>query len=456
MSDHVAHDELNRWVADRDLAAIRENLSSLAVPETVDLLREQDPLDRVVAFRALPRDYAAEVFAHMDAQEEEALLQVMTEDETRRVLAEMAPDDRTELLDDMPEQVMERLMGLLSPEDRREARELMGYPEGTLGRLMTPDFVWVRPEWTVGELLERVRDQREEAETVNVVYVTDGAGRIQGVISARGLLWASPEQRAEEIMYRAVVHLPAMADREEGVRTAERYDLNVLPIVGADGVMLGIVTVDDLMDVAEGEFTEDMFRLAGIAWSDEEVGRSARILDASLPQVLKLRLPWLLVALAGGLMAGGVVGRFEETLEAIVFLAFFIPVVMDMGGNVGTQASTIFVRGFALGHITPENVWRHVWREGRTGLSVGIIVGIVAGATAWMWQGMMELGLVIFLSMIATCTIASVVGFAVPWFAHRAGKDPAAVADPFITTIKDVSGLLIYFGLSTWLLSALL
>lgn len=247
-----------------------------------------------------------------------------------------------------------------------------------------------------------------------------------------------------------------MAEVLDWIRTAERYDLNVLPIVDEGGVMLGIVTVDDLMDVAEGEFTEDMFRLAGISWSDEELGRSARILDASLPRVLKLRLPWLLVALPGGLMAGGVVGQFEETLEAIVFLAFFIPVVMDMGGNVGTQASTIFVRGFALGHITPENVWGHVWREGRTGLSVGLIVGVVAGAAAWAWQGLFEMGMVILLGMVGTCTIASVVGFIIPWLAHKAGKDPAAVAGPFITTIKDVSGLLIYFGLATWLLGALL
>jgi magnesium transporter len=286
--------------------------------------------------------------------------------------------------------------------------------------------------------------------------VTDETGHVEGVLSVRRLLWAEPQTVIAEIMYRTVASLSPTEDREAAVRTAERYDLTVLPVVGADGVMLGIVTIDDLMDVAEGEFTEDMFRLAGINWSEEEVGRSTRILDASLGQVLKLRLPWLLVALAGGLMAGGVVGQFEETLEAIVILAFFIPVVMDMGGNVGTQASTIFVRGFALGHITAENVWPHMWREGRTGLAVGLIVGLVAGVAAWLWQGIFELGIVIFISMIATCTIASLVGFAVPWIAHKAGKDPAAVADPFITTIKDVTGLLIYFGLATWLLGALL
>jgi magnesium transporter len=409
-----------------------------------------------VAFRALPRDYAAEVFSHLEPHEEAALLRDLTEDETRHVLADMAPDDRTEFLEELPGEVAKRFLGLLSPEDMEEARVLLGYPEESVGRLMTPDFVSVRPAWTVRQALDHVREKGREAETINVIYVTDETGHVEGVLSVRRLLWAEPQTVIAEIMYRTVASLSPTEDREAAVRTAERYDLTVLPVVGADGVMLGIVTIDDLMDVAEGEFTEDMFRLAGISWSEEEVGRSTRILDASLGQVLKLRLPWLLVALAGGLMAGGVVGQFEETLEAIVILAFFIPVVMDMGGNVGTQASTIFVRGFALGHITAENVWPHMWREGRTGLAVGLIVGLVAGVAAWLWQGIFELGIVIFISMIATCTIASLVGFAVPWIAHKAGKDPAAVADPFITTIKDVTGLLIYFGLATWLLGALL
>jgi magnesium transporter len=456
MTMPIKHHDVRAWVTARDLKMVRETLTTLAVPEAVDLLRELDTAERAVAFRALPRDYAAEVFSHLEPHEEAALLRDLTEDETRHVLADMAPDDRTEFLEELPGEVAKRFLGLLSPEDMEEARVLLGYPEESVGRLMTPDFVSVRPAWTVRQALDHVREKGREAETINVIYVTDETGHVEGVLSVRRLLWAEPQTVIAEIMYRTVASLSPTEDREAAVRTAERYDLTVLPVVGADGVMLGIVTIDDLMDVAEGEFTEDMFRLAGINWSEEEVGRSTRILDASLGQVLKLRLPWLLVALAGGLMAGGVVGQFEETLEAIVILAFFIPVVMDMGGNVGTQASTIFVRGFALGHITAENVWPHMWREGRTGLAVGLIVGLVAGVAAWLWQGIFELGIVIFISMIATCTIASLVGFAVPWIAHKAGKDPAAVADPFITTIKDVTGLLIYFGLATWLLGALL
>ncbi len=456
MTHSELFDELRRLVANRNWQEIEELVSEWPPAELADLLVEKDKTNRILFFRALPRELAGQVFTHLPPSARDELMEALTDGETREVLSGMEPDDRTRLLEELPAEVVRHLLDTLPREELREARWLLGYPDESVGRLMTPDYVMVRPDRTVEEALEHVRSRAEEYETVNIVYVAEKDGRLLDAVGLRRLLMAESGSLIADLVRGPVITLNASDDREEAVRVMERYDLPVLPVVDGDGLMLGIVTHDDVMDVAEGEFTEDMYRLAGISWSEEELGRSATILEASLPKVLKLRLPWLLVALGGGLMAGGVVGQFEDTLESIVILAFFIPVIMDMGGNVGTQASTIFVRGFALGHISAQNVWRHVWREGRTGLSVGLIVGVVGGGAAWLWQGIPELGLVIFLSMVATCTIASVVGFAVPWLAHKAGKDPAAVADPFITTIKDVSGLLIYFGLATWLLRALL
>jgi magnesium transporter len=448
-------EELRDLVASRSWDEIRDRVADYPPAELADLLLEKEKTQRILFFRALPRDLAGQVFSHLPPEARDDLLGSLTDRESREVLSEMEPDDRTRLLSELPAGVVRRLMDFLPREELEEARWLMGYPEESVGRLMTPDYVMVRPDWSVGRALDHIRSRVDDFETVNTLYVVDGKGTLLDAVGIRRLLLLDAESLIEDLVRGPVIALEAAADREEAVRAMERYDLPVLPVVDEAGVLLGIVTHDDVMDVAEGEFTEDMYRLAGINWSEEEVGRSSTILEASLSRVLKLRLPWLLVALAGGLMAGGVVGQFEETLEAVVILAFFIPVIMDMGGNVGTQASTIFVRGYALGHITDQTVWRHVLRETRTGLSVGLIMGAVGGIAAWAWQGIPELGMVIFVSMVATCTIASLVGFAVPWLAHRAGKDPAAVADPFITTIKDVSGLLIYFGLATWLLEAM-
>jgi magnesium transporter len=387
-------DDVRTWVEARELGRVRERLTQIAVPETADVLRALEPAERAVAFRALPRDYAAELFAHLDPDEEEALLRNLTENETRHILADMAPDDRTEFLEELPGEVAKRFLGLLSPEDLEEAKILLGYPEESVGRLMTPEFVAVRPSWTVRQALDHVREESQEAETINVIYVTDEDGRVEGVLSVRRLLWAEPQSRVEEIMYRTVATISPNDDREEAVRFAERYDLNVLPVVDRRGILLGIVTVDDLMDVAEGEFTEDMFRLAGINWSEEELGRSARILDASLVNVLKLRLPWLLVALAGGLMAGGVVGQFEETLEAIVILAFFIPVVMDMGGTWARRPRRSSCAASPSGTSPPRTSGRTcggrggpVWRWASSWAPwPGSPPGSGRGSSSWAWS----------------------------------------------------------------------
>ena len=448
--------EVRKLVQERSWDRIRELVQDQLPAEVAEVLTETEGTERALFYRSLPPDVAADVFAYLDPDTRETLLDQLTDQETRAVVEEMEPDDRTRLLSELPDTVVQSLLKHLSQEELAEARWLLGYPEESVGRLMTPDYLSVQPAWTVRHALDHIRERGEEYETVATVYVEEEDGTLVDAVSVRRLLMAEPNAKISEFVRGPVIRLEANQDREEAVRAMERYDLPVLPVVGERNRMLGIVTHDDVMDVAEDEFTEDMYRLAGISWSEEEAGRSARILEGSLWEVLRLRVPWLLVALAGGLMAGGVVGQFEDTLEAIVILAFFIPVIMDMGGNVGTQASTIFVRGFALGHITDENVIRHIFREFRTGLTVGLIMGAVGGLAAWAWQGIPELGIVILVSMTVTCAVASLVGFLIPWVAHKAGGDPAAVSDPFITTVKDVTGLLIYFGLATWLLAALL
>ncbi len=269
------------------------------------------------------------------------------------------------------------------------------------------------------------------------------------------MLNAPEDQKVSEIMETDVISLNAEADIELAARQMQGLEYPALPVIDANDHLVGIARADDMVAVIEEEATEDMLKMTGLDFSDLEVSRSTAILESSVLRILRIRLPWLLVALAGGLMAGGVIGQYEESLEAVVALAFFIPVIMDMGGNVGTQSSTIFVRGVALGQIEEQNVWRHVGKEGLVGALIGLIVGGVASIAAVLWLGDTAIGTVVFISMVATCIIASVVGYLIPWVVHRIGWDPAAASDPVITTVKDITALIIYFSLAAFLLAEL-
>jgi magnesium transporter len=261
-------------------------------------------------------------------------------------------------------------------------------------------------------------------------------------------------------MHTDLVTVNADADPEYAADEIAERDFPALPVVDDDGVLVGVLRTEDMIEVVEEEATEDIMKSAGFSFTDVETARSSAILESSITKILRLRLPWLIVALAGGLMAGGVIEQFEDTLEAVVALAFFVPVIMDMGGNVGTQASTIFVRGLALGHIDDRNAMRHFAREGLIGLLIGLIIGSIGAAAAYVWQinepYALELATVVFVGLVSVCVVASVVGYVIPWIMNKLGFDPAAASDPLITTVKDITALLIYFGLAAVLLAELI
>ncbi|AUX09213.1 magnesium transporter MgtE [Halalkaliarchaeum desulfuricum] len=320
------------------------------------------------------------------------------------------------------------------------------------------DYVAVEEDTFVGMAISQFREfapTDEEEATIYYIYVTDEGGKLRGVLSFRELLNAPEDQEVGEIMETDVISLNAEADVELAARQMQELEYPALPIVDENNNLVGIARADDMVAVIEEEATEDMLKMTGLDFSDLEVSRSSAILESGVFRILRIRLPWLIVALAGGLMAGGVIGQYEAQLEAVVALAFFIPVIMDMGGNVGTQSSTIFVRGVALGHIEEQNVWAHVLKEGTVGAIIGVIVGGIAALAAFLWLGNADIALVVFISMVATCIIASEVGYLIPWVAHRIGWDPAAASDPVITTIKDISALIIYFSLAALLLAEL-
>lgn len=318
------------------------------------------------------------------------------------------------------------------------------------------EYLSVDEEANVGHALEVFRDfeSSNDKPSIYYVYLTDSENKLKGIVSVNDLLNADDEQKAIEIANKDFVSVSPGEKMENVARKMSKHDYQAFPVLDSDNVLKGIVRLDDMLEIMDREASEDIFKKAGfsLGFSSKEASKSDAVLNSSITDIIKIRLPWLFVALIGGLAAGEVIHGFEQSLQAVIALAFFIPVIMDMGGNVGTQASTIFVRGVALGHIDRKNVIHRVFKESVVGLFIGMIVGIVAGLFAYFRYNEPIVGLVLVISMTFTCLVASLVGFVIPWTAEKAGYDPAAVSDPLITTIKDITALLVYFASAYMLL----
>jgi magnesium transporter len=323
--------ELRNWTALRDV------LGDWPAPEVADLLEHLRKPDRVLLFRALSRDLAADVFAYLDLDQQNALLTDLTDEEARQILADLPPDDRALLLDELPGQVTQRVLNLLSPYDLGEARVLLGYPEDSVGRLMTPDYVAVRREWTVEQTLRHIRAHGKDRETINRLYVIDDRWRLLDDIELRKVILADPATTIEELMDHSFASVSAFADREEAVRMIRRYDIVALPVLASGDVLVGIVTVDDLLDVAEQEATEDFHRVGSV----EPIRRSFR--EAGMGYLYRRRIGWLLALVVVNILSGAGIAHFEETISATLALIFFLPLLIASAGNAGAQASTLTV-----------------------------------------------------------------------------------------------------------------
>ncbi|ABR49384.1 magnesium transporter [Alkaliphilus metalliredigens QYMF] len=441
----------------REMESLKKLLSDAEVIEILNVIRELSSEEQAIVYRLLSKDKALEIFEQLDTHLQQKLLASFTEERVIEIISELAPDDRVRLLDELPAKVTKKLVDSLSPEERKETALLMGYEEETAGRIMTTEYVRLKRSYTAGEALEKVRANAKEKETIYTIYITDDSRKLEGVLSLRELVMASPEDILENIMHQKVIKASTSTDQEEVARTLQELDLLALPVVDNENRLVGIITIDDAMDILEEETTEDIFDKAGLAdFNRLESDRSARLVTGSVFQIWKVRLPFLLITMFGGLMAGVVIGAFEESLEAIAAVAIFIPVIMDMGGNAGTQSSTIFARGVILGHINTRKFLDHLRKETLVGLSMGALIGVATGIIASVWQGIPELGIAVGLALAITMTLATALGFLIPFMLLKLGVDQAAGADPIITTIKDISGLLIYFVLVNQFLGYLL
>lgn len=422
-------------------AAVRE----WPAPELAALILARESPDRLLLFRVLTRNLSGEVFAHLDGEAQNALLGELNSNELRRLITNLEPDDRTHLFDQLPDRVVQRLLNLLSPDDLKAAQILLSYPEESIGRLMTPEYVAIRPDWTIDQALKHIRVMGRDREVVTTIYVTDAHWKFLDAIDLPRLILAEPDTRVESLLRTEAVRLSPYDDREEAVRAMSRYDVFVLPVVGADGVLLGIVTADDVLDVAEEEATEDFHLSAAVG------PLKASYREATVFSLVRKRMPWLLILVVVNLGAAGVIAAYQETLAALGSLIFFIPLLMGSGGNTGAQSATLVVRALATGEVDRSEWRRTLGKEIVVGAALGIAMAL-SGGVLGLIDGNLEVAMVVAVALFFVVLVSNLIGVTVPLLLTRIGIDPAVASNPFITSVADISGLTIYFTVATWIL----
>jgi magnesium transporter len=427
--------EARRWDELRDV------LVEWPAPEVADLLLHLRKDDRVLLFRAMSRTESSKAFAQLDLEQQDELLRALSDEETRQLLSEMHADDRTQLLGELPGQAMQRLLNLLGPEDLKEARWLLGYPEHSVGRLMTPEYVAVRPHETIQQALAHIRAHGSDKETIDMVYVVDDDWRLLDDIQLRRFILADPDGTVADIMDHSVASIRATDDREEAVRVIRRYDTVALPVVDSDGVLVGIATVDDLLDVAEEEATEDFHRVASVG----PIRMSLK--DATVSFLYRKRVGWLLALVFMNIFSGAGIAAFEGTIEAVVALVFFLPLLIDSGGNAGSQSATMMVRALATGDVKMADWFRLLGKELGVALFLGSTMAVGVAAIAYFRAP--EVMFVVPATMVIIVLVGSLIGMSLPFLLTRLKLDPATASAPLITSLADISGVLIYFSIAS-------
>ena len=439
--------EIHDLIEQHEWSLLREVLQSWSPAEIAELMLSIPKAERVLLYRALPRDLAHEVFAYLESDQQATLLRELTDTETRELLAALSPDDRTALLSELPGHVTVRLLALLDPEDLREARWLLGYPEESVGRLMTPDFLAIQPGWSVSQALDYIRQHGNDSETLNRIYVCDPKGHLLGVVRLRTLILADPSTPVGEVM-EDTPRLSAFEDQEAAVRMMEKFDLSVIPVVDSNGILVGIVTFDDVLDVAEKEATEDIQKLGGM----EALDISYRATPVTV--LIRKRAGWLTVLMLSEMLTTTALAFFEKQIEKAVVLVLFLPLVISSGGNSGSQAATLITRALALQEITFHDWWLVLRRELFSGLALGGILGLIGFLRIELWTLLFGpvygehhflIALTVGLGLVGIVLWGTTIGAMLPLLLNRLGLDPATSSAPLIATLVDVSGIIIYF-----------
>jgi magnesium transporter len=445
--------EINEIIEIRDFASLKSILSEWTPPEIADVIDDVEIEDRAIIFRLLPRELATATFEYLDIESQEQLLRALGQSEVADIINDMAADDRTTLFEELPGPITKQLITLLSPQERLTALKLLGYPEESIGRLMTPEYIAVHEDWTIQQVLDFIRKNGDDQENLQIVYVIDYRGRLIDDIKINKFLITPLDTKVEDVMDSTFVSLNAMDDQETAVEVFRKYDRDALPVVDNEGHLLGVVTVDDVLDVAEEEATEDIQKLGGSEALDEPY------MEIAFNRLVKKRAGWLVVLFLGEMLTATAMSFFEDEISKAVVLAMFIPLIISSGGNSGSQAATLVIRAMALGEITLRDWWRVMRREIFSGLALGVILGTIGFLRIEAWSMFSDIygphslliAMTVGFTLIGIVMWGTLSGSMLPLLLKRLGLDPATSSAPFVATLVDVTGLVIYFGVATLL-----
>jgi len=446
--------EIRALIDARDFTTLKEIFADWYPADLAELIDDLPDEDEAVIFRLLPRRLAAQTYEYLELEKQKSLLKAMGQEQVAAILNDMAPDDRTALFEELPSAAVQQLISLLTPEERATAQSLLNYPEDSIGRLMTPDYIAVRRDWNVQDVLNFVRANGSDKETLNVVYVVDDKGKLIDDIRMREFLLAPLDKQVSEMMDENFVSLPVHADKEAAVEVFKKYNRTALPVVDSDEHLVGIVTVDDVLQVQEEETTEDIQKIGGMEALDEPY------LEISLLQMVKKRAGWLVILFVGEMLTATAMGFFEHEIAKAVVLALFVPLIISSGGNAGSQASTLIIRAMALGEVTLATWWGVMKREIIAGLSLGCILGVIGFMRIAGWTLFSDIygaywflvAFTVSFSLIGVVLWGSLAGSMMPFILKKFGADPAASSAPFVATLVDVTGLVIYFSVAFMIL----
>nr|WP_308628273.1 magnesium transporter [uncultured Eisenbergiella sp.] len=426
---------------------LRQMLSEFNDADIAVLLEELEEQDMLKVFRILPKDLAADVFSYMDVDNQQFIITSLSDRDAANIVDNLMADDAADLMEEMPANVVKKILANASPETRRDINHLLRYPEDSAGSIMTVEYVDLKENLTVDEAIARIRKIGVDSETINICYVLDSRRKLVGTVALRYLLLSQPGEVIADIMHENVISINTLMDQEEVARQFQKYDFTAMPVVDNENRLVGIITVDDIVDILQEEATEDMEKMAAIVPSDKPYMKTGVL------ETWKKRIPWLLLLMVSATFTGRIIASYESALSACMVLSTFIPMLMDTGGNAGSQASVSIIRGISLDEIRFRDMPGVIWKEARVALLCGITLSAANFIKLMLFDRVqMAVAFVICLTLVVTVFVAKIVGCSLPMFAKKIGFDPAVMASPFITTIVDALSLVIYFQIATVLL----
>ncbi|HVU09058.1 MAG TPA: magnesium transporter [Verrucomicrobiae bacterium] len=449
--------ELAELIRQRNFNQLREILCAFHAPDIAEIFTDLSADDEAVLMRILPRELAAEVFEYLSVEEQESLLHALGNEQVAQILNDIAPDDRTALLEELPAAATQKLLSLLNPDERKIATELLGYPKNSIGRRMRPEYVAIQQNWTISEVFAHLRKEERKREVMSQLYVTDSKGRLVDFVLLRNVVVAPPQTSVLELLENQKISLRATDDQETAVATFKKYDVTILPVVDSQDVLVGVVTVDDVMDVAEKEATEDIQKLGGVQ------ALEAPYLKTGIFEMVKKRAPWLSILFVGEMFTSVAMQNYGDEIQKVVVLAFFVPLILSSGGNSGSQATTLIIRAMAVGDVQLRDWWRVFRREVASGFLLGCILACIGVFRVFLWQFLHIAGtdygahyqliaLTVGCSLICVVLWGSLAGAMLPILLRLIRLDPAVCSAPFVATLVDVTGIVIFFNVALYLL----